>query len=77
MFISQRLVLTRAKMIKFLAELEDTPSSEARSLYFPPGLPSSEVENLLKEIHIPPDISPEIVKTAGVSGTVLSVGSLF
>jgi hypothetical protein len=58
--ISWRL-LSRAKMLDFIKELE-TKTSGARSLYLPPGLPQTEVETTLKKIAIGPDILPELSK---------------
>lgn len=68
MLLSQR-VLSRAKMLQLLGELEKTPGDEAWSLYLPPGLPPAEVENSLKEMPAPPDILPELAELATTSKT--------
>jgi hypothetical protein len=55
-------------MLDFLNELEAT-TGIAKSLYIPSGLPSSEVENLLKKVLDPQAIPPELAKLAAVSKT--------
>ena len=69
MTIISRRVLTRAKMLDFLGKLEKTPGDEARSLYLPPRLPRTGVENSLKEMLEQTKIFPEMAELAHNSKT--------
>jgi len=64
-----RRVLTRTKMLDFLGELAKTPGDEARSLYLPPRLPRTGVENSLKEMLEQTKILPEVAELAYNSKT--------
>jgi hypothetical protein len=74
--ISRRRVLGRAKMLDFLGGLAGTPAAGARSLYLPSRPPPAELEDGLKELSVPEDISPELTKFAVSSpnGSVLFWG---
>jgi hypothetical protein len=68
MLAAQR-VLSRARMLEFLGELDASPGDEYRSLYLPPRPPLTKVEGYLKEMHIEPVILPELADLASHSGT--------
>jgi len=71
-FKSQMFFLSRDKMLEFLRGLEETAEPSALSLYLPPGLPSSDIENLLGETDLQP-LPEEIIKAivSSKSGAVL------
>jgi hypothetical protein len=56
-------------MLDFLDELEKAPGDESWSLYLPPRLPQSEIENVLKEMPEQTEIFPEMAKLASSSKT--------
>ena len=68
MLVSKRFFLGRAKMLAFLDELEAADSA-ARSLYIPPGLSRTEVEDSLKEVLNTPDIAANMTELAASSAT--------
>lgn len=69
MIFLPRRILSRAKMLDFLNELEKAPGNEVRSLYFPPEAPHTEIENALKEALGQRDIPPELAHMAANSQT--------
>jgi peptide subunit release factor 1 (eRF1) len=68
-----RQVLSRAKMLDFLSELEKIPCHGFRTLYLPLGVSSAEVENSIKEMPEKPDIVPQLVElvVSSKTGSVL------
>jgi hypothetical protein len=54
---SKKRVLNRARMLDFLEKLAIAPGEDLITLYLTPRLPTSELENFLKEIPAPQDIS--------------------
>ncbi len=70
---SRKRIINRARMPDFLDELAGAPGNEAVSLYLPPHLPATELDNALKEVPEPPDAIAELIKIAGGSktGTVI------
>jgi hypothetical protein len=64
-----RRILSRAKMLAFLGELEKTPGDGARSLYLPAGAPTTEVAISLKEVPEPPDVLGQLSELARSSKT--------
>jgi hypothetical protein len=67
--ISRRLILNRTKALAFLDELSEHPGDKANSLYLPPHMPATEIDDALKEIPAPPDVVTLLVKLASNSRT--------
>jgi len=67
--ISRKRTLGRARMLDLLGELAGTPGDKFLSLYLPPNLPATELNNTLKEIPGPPGVLDELTKIAGGSKT--------
>ena len=67
--VPRKRTLGRARLLDFLGELAVTPGGKAISLYLPPHLPATELDNALKEIPEPSDILDELTKIAGRSKT--------
>ncbi|MCK4273563.1 MAG: hypothetical protein KAW90_01630 [Dehalococcoidales bacterium] len=67
--ISKKRTLGRARMLDLLGELAGTPGDKALSLYLPPNLPATELDNALKEVPEPPEVTAELAKIAGSSET--------
>jgi hypothetical protein len=67
--ISRRRIISRIKTLDFLNVLAESPGDEACSLYLPPRLPATEIENALKEIPAQPDVITQLVKLASTSRT--------
>jgi len=68
-FKHRKRTLSRPKMLEFLNGLAAAPGDNALTLYLPPRLPPFDVQDLLKELSMPDDISVEITKTALTSKT--------
>lgn len=77
MLVSRRLLLSRARMLGLLDELE-MAGSEAWSVYLPSKLLTSEVEDLLKKVSDIQDIPEDLAGLAASSatGAVILWGSL-
>lgn len=72
MSVTKLFFLGRAKMLRFLGELEVTDST-ARSLYIPPGLLPTEVENILEKTLGEQVVSTDISKHIAGSKTGAAV----
>ena len=68
MLASKRFFLKRVNMIAFLDELE-ADTNTAKSLYIPPGLSLSEVDNLVKKAIDPQAIPADLPELAANSAT--------
>lgn len=66
---SRKRTLNRARMLDFLGEVAVTPVGKAISLYLPPHLPATELDNALKEIPEPSDTLAGLTKITGTSKT--------
>lgn len=67
--LMSRRILKRAKMLEFLGKLSETPDCKALTLYLAPLIPRAEVEKSLKEIPVPQEVFPQLVRLAGSSKT--------
>jgi len=67
--ISTRRIFTRSKMLDFLDGLNRDAGTEACSIYLPPNLSPTEIENLLKELPEQPEVTPSLDEIAGCSLT--------
>ena len=78
MYISQKRRMTRSRMLNFLDEI-DTNDGSAVCLYFPPGLPSSEIEGMLMSTSkvgaVPPELNEMISESH--TGSALIWGHQF
>jgi hypothetical protein len=66
---SKKRVFSRARMLDFLEKLAVAPDEDLTTLYLPPRLPIAELENFLKEIPAPQDISGGLSDIINRSGT--------
>ena len=66
---SKKLVLTRPKTLDFLEKLASTPDDINLTLYLPPRPAPQELENILQEVPIPPDITTSLLKIITSSPT--------
>jgi hypothetical protein len=62
-------VFSRSRMLDFLKKLAVTPGEDLTTLYLPPHLSASELENLLNEISAPQDISAGLSDVINRSST--------
>jgi hypothetical protein len=67
--ISKKITLTRTRMLDFLEKFSVNPGEECLTLYLPPHLPSTELENLLKEAPAPEEIYNRLLEIAVRSNT--------
>lgn len=67
--VTRQRILSRDKMLDFLGELSRIPTANDCSLYLPPNLPVTEIDNTLKEIPAQPDVLTQLVKLASSSKT--------
>jgi hypothetical protein len=60
----KKSILSRSKTLDLLQKISAAPGETALSLYLPPRLAPAELENQLKEIPAPPDISARLKEIA-------------
>ena len=70
---SKKRAFNRARMLDFLEKLAVAPGEDLTTLYLPPRLPASELDNLLNEIPAQQDIPAglsDIVNRSGIGAVV-------
>lgn len=67
--VSRKRTISRDRMPDFLDGLAKTPAGNALSLYLPPHLPTTELDNALKQVPEPAEVLDQLAKIAGSSKT--------
>jgi len=70
---SRKRIISRTKTLDLLGELAGTPVDETLSLYLPPNLSTTELNDVLKEVPEPPHVPAGLAKITGssVTGSVI------
>lgn len=68
-YATHHLTLGRVKMLSYLDDMVSIPPDMAISLYMPPSIDDKELDNCLKKVPTPPDISAEISRIISRSAT--------